>query len=88
MVGIKERAVQRILAAKGCTGWSEAGFWIDQALHWAAMFLAAVIAARTATLDRTAAVAVAGLLLIGYALHLEYRHARGLAAGPAPTDRL
>ncbi len=79
--------VQRILAAKGCTGWREAPFWVDQALHWAAMFAAALIAARTTTWTRTAVVALAGVLLIAYALHVEHRHARGVAAGPAPTDR-
>lgn len=79
--------VNRILAAKGCTGWREAPFWVDQALHWAAMFLAALIAARTTTFTKAAVVAVAGVLLIAYALHVEHRHARGVAAGPAPTDR-
>jgi len=79
--------VQRIIAAKGCTGWREAPLWVDQALHWAAMFVAALIAARTTTWTKTAVVAGAGLLLIVYALHIEHRHARGVAAGPAPTDR-
>jgi hypothetical protein len=79
--------VQRIVAAKGCTGWREAPFWVDQSLHWAAMFVAAMIAARTTTWTQTAVVAFAGLLLIVYALHIEHRHARGVAAGPAPTDR-
>jgi len=79
--------VQRIVTAKGCTGWSLAGFWVDQALHWTAMFLAALIAARTTTWTRAAVVAVAGVLLIAYALHVEHRHARGVTAGPAPTDR-
>jgi hypothetical protein len=80
--------VQRILTAKGCTGWREAGFWTDQALHWTAIGLAAVVAARTTTFTWAAMVVGAGLLLIAYALHVEHRHARGVAAGPAPTDRL
>lgn len=80
--------VQRILAAKGCTGWREAALWTDQAMHWTAIGLAAVIAARTTTFTRAAVVVGAGLLLIAYALHVEHRHARGVAAGPAPTDRL
>lgn len=79
--------VHRIIAAKGCTGWPEAPFWVDQSLHWAAMFIAALIAARTTTVTKAAVVAFAGVLLIGYALHVEHRHARGVAAGPAPTDR-
>lgn len=80
--------VQRILAAKQCTGWPEAGMWADQALHAAAIGVAAVIAARTTTPTAAGVVAGAGLLLIGYALHAEHRHARRAAAGPAPTDRL
>lgn len=80
--------VQRILAAKGCTGWRDAALWTDQALHWTAIGLAAVVAARTTTVTTAAVVAGAGLLFIGYALHVEHRHARGVAAGPAPTDRL
>jgi hypothetical protein len=79
--------VQRILAAKGCTGWREAPLWIDQALHWSAIGVAAVVAARTTTFTRAGEVVGAGLLLIAYALHAEHRHARGVAAGPAPTDR-
>jgi len=79
--------VQRILAAKGCTSWREAPFWIDQALHGAAMFGAALIAVRTTTMTTTVVVALTAVLLIAYALHVEHRHARGVAAGPAPTDR-
>jgi hypothetical protein len=80
--------VQRIVTAKGGGAWRESHFWVDQALHWACMFIAAVIAARTVTVGKAAMVAGAGLLLIGYALHVEHRHARGITAGPAPTDRL
>jgi hypothetical protein len=36
----------------------------------------------------TPATVVAPVLLIGHALHVEHRHARGITAGPAPTDRL
>lgn len=79
--------VNRIIAAKGCTSWPLAGFWIDQALHGAAMFGAALIAARITTVTAAAVVAGAGVLLIGGALHVEHRHARGVTAGPAPTDR-
>lgn len=80
--------VQRILAAKGCTGWPEAGLWADQALHAGAIGVAAVIAARTTTPTQAAVVAGAGLALIAGALHAEHRHARRATAGPAPTDRL
>jgi hypothetical protein len=80
--------VVRLLAAKGCTGWRDAQFWTDQAMHWAAMFLAALIAARTFTFHKAALVAGFSVLLIAYALVVEHRHARGVAAGPAPTDRL
>jgi hypothetical protein len=80
--------VVRLLAAKGCHSWREAPFWVDQSLHWTAMFLAALIAARTLTFDKTALVAGFGVLLIAYALFAEHRHARGVTAGPAPTDRL
>ena len=80
--------VTRLLAAKGCTGWREAPFWTDQALHWSAIFLAALIAARTFTFHQAAVVTGFAVLLIAYALLVEHRHARGVAAGPAPTDRL
>jgi hypothetical protein len=80
--------VERLLAAKGCTGWRESKFWTDQCLHWAAMFLAALIAARTHTFGKAALVTGFSVLLIAYALFVEHRHARGVAAGPAPTDHL
>ncbi|GGL17764.1 DUF3307 domain-containing protein [Mangrovihabitans endophyticus] len=80
--------VARLLAAKGCTSWKDMTFWADQSLHWAAMFLAALIAARTHTFHKAGLVAGFGVLLIAYALFAEHRHARGVAAGPAPTDRL
>ncbi len=80
--------VQQIIAAKGCSGWPLAPFWVDQALHWAVMFVAAVAAARTHTFTKTAVAAAAGLLLIAYALHVEHRHGRGITSRPAPTDRL
>lgn len=80
--------VARLLAAKGCTSWRDAPFWTDQALHWSAIFLAALIAARTFTFHQAALVAGFSVLLIAYALFVEHRHARGVAAGPAPTDRL
>lgn len=80
--------VQRVLARKGCTTWPQAGFWIDQSLHWAAMLLAAVVAARIDTFTGAAGVTAAGLLLIADALRIERRHRRGVISRPSPTDRL
>lgn len=80
--------VQRIVARKGCQTWPQAAFWIDQALHWAAMLLAAVVAARITTVTGAAGIAVAGLLLIADALRVERRHRRRVLSRPAPTDRL
>jgi hypothetical protein len=80
--------VQRVLARKGCTTWPQAAFWVDQSLHWAAMFLAAVAAARVHTLTGAAGVTAACLLLIADALRIERRHRRGVISRPAPTDRL
>lgn len=80
--------VQRVLTRKGCTTWPQAAFWIDQSLHWAAMLLAAVAAARVHTLTGAVGVTAACLLLIADALRIERRHRRGVISRPAPTDRL
>lgn len=79
--------VRRILARKGCDTWPQAAFWIDQSLHWAAMLLAALAAARITTATGAAGVTAAGLLLIADALRVEHRHCRRVVARPAPTDR-
>jgi hypothetical protein len=80
--------VQRIVARKGCHTWPQAAFWIDQALHWAAMLLAAVAAARITTVTGAAGVTAAGLLLVADALRVERRHRSRVLSRPAPTDRL
>jgi hypothetical protein len=79
--------VRRIIAAKRCT-WRDAPFWVDQALHGGCLFLAAGLAARVDSFTKAALVVAAGLLLIGNALYVERLHARGVAIGHAPTDRL
>jgi hypothetical protein len=79
--------VQRIVARKGCSTWPQASFWVDQALHWAAMLLAAVVAARITTVTGAAGVTAAGLLLIADALCVERRHRRRVLSRPAPSDR-
>jgi hypothetical protein len=80
--------VRWVIARKRCTGWADAHFWIDQAMHWVCLLVAAVLAARISTGTGAAIVAAAGLLLIGDALRYEARHARGVTATTAPTDRL
>jgi hypothetical protein len=81
-------ATRRVLAAKGyTTGWSEARFWVDQALHWGCLLVAAGLAARVDTFGQAAWILGAGLLLIGNALYVEHLHARGVAIGHTPTDR-
>ena len=61
-----------------------AGVVDEQALHWAAMVVAAVIAARTTTWTKTALAAGAGVLLIAYALHVEHRHGAVSRLVPLP----
>lgn len=80
--------VRWIVARKRCTGWNEVHFWTDQSLHAACLLVAAALAARVTTCLGAALTTGAGLLLIAVALRYEARHARGVAASPAPTDRL
>ncbi|WP_430787063.1 DUF3307 domain-containing protein [Actinoplanes sp. G11-F43] len=79
--------VRWVIARKRCTGWADSHFWIDQAMHWVCLLVAAVLAARVSTGTGAALAAAAGLVLIGDALRYEARHARGVTAGAAPTDR-
>jgi hypothetical protein len=80
--------VRWVIARKQCAGWADAHFWIDQAMHWVCLLVAAVLAARVSTAFDAALAAIGGLLLIGDALRYEARHARGITSATAPTDRL
>lgn len=80
--------VRWVIARKQCTAWADAHFWIDMAMHACCLLVAAVLAARVHTGTGAALAATAGLLLIGAALRYEARHARGITAAAAPTDRL
>jgi hypothetical protein len=78
--------VRAIVRAKGgCPGWELAPFWIDQALHYAAMLFAAVAAALVITPAAAAVVVACGAALIGVGLPAEQWRATAIAA---PTDHL
>lgn len=80
--------VRAIIRAKGCTGWDLAEFWTDQALHWAALIVAALVAALTTTAGAAAVVGLAGAALIAAGLAAERLRAAAVAFRPAPTDHL
>lgn len=80
--------VRAIIRAKGCHGWADAPYLIDQALHHGAMFLAAITAALVTTTAGAAVVLVLGGALIAAGLTAEHLRGTALAAGPTATDRL
>jgi hypothetical protein len=77
------RAIIRRLG--GCAHWPGAQAQIDQALHFFAMFLAAIGAALLTTVAGALGVTVAGVALIAAALLWERRHGRLLADRLVPT---
>jgi hypothetical protein len=80
--------VRAIVRAKGCTGWEQAEFWTGQALHWAALIVAALVAALITTAGAAAAVALAGAAFIAAGLAAERLRAAAVVFRPAPTDHL
>lgn len=78
--------VRAIIARKGgCAHWPGAAASIDQALHFAAMLVAAIAAARVTTVTGALIETALGVALIGWALLWERRHARVLATRPVSS---
>ena len=78
--------VRSIIARKGgCAHWPGAAASIDQALHLAAMFLAAVSAARITTVTGALFATAVCVALIAGALLWERRHGRALADRIVPA---
>jgi hypothetical protein len=72
--------VQAIVRAKGCQGWAQGPYLIDQALHVGVLFVAATLAARVRGPSALAVATVAGIALVAGALAIERRKGRS-----APT---
>ena len=80
--------VRAIIARKGgCAHWPGAAAAIDQALHFGAMFLAAVAAARITTVTGAVFATAVCVALIVWALLWERRHARILVDRIVPAVR-
>jgi hypothetical protein len=75
--------VRLLIRAKGCQGWPEAPYLIDQSLHVGALLVAAVLAGVVTGAGAATAVVAGAAALVGAALVTEKRLAT--AARPART---
>jgi hypothetical protein len=65
--------VRLLVRAKGCQGWAEGPYLIDQSLHTGALLVAAVVGAAVTAAGGVVAVAASAAGLIGAALLGEWR---------------
>jgi hypothetical protein len=76
--------VRAMVRAKRCQHWTEGPYHIDQSLHFAALLVAALLAAVTATKGAVGAVALCAAGLVGVTLVVERR--LGSAARDTAAD--
>jgi hypothetical protein len=65
--------VRLVIRAKGCQGWAEAPYLIDQSLHTGALLIAAVVGAAVTGTAGVVAVMASAAALVGAALVAEKR---------------
>ena len=65
-----------VIRIKGCTDWSDGPYLLDQALHYGALLVAAVLAATIATVTAVVATTTAALALVAATLVMERWWAR------------
>lgn len=80
--------VAAIVRAKRCADWAEGPYLIDQSLHYAALFAAAVCATAVTTAAGVATTATLGIALIAVALAIERRLAATAADRTGDPHRL
>lgn len=80
--------VRALVRCRGCQEWVDGPYLIDQTLHVAAMFIAAVAAASVVSPAGLAVVAGAGGLLVPVALFVEVRLAAAAASRPGDPFRM
>jgi hypothetical protein len=80
--------VAYVIRAKKCTDWSDGPYLLDQALHYGALLVAAVLAATITTTGAVVATTTAALALVAVALCLERWWARTAARRIGDPTRL